>query len=166
MSVHTGTHLDAPYHFDDFGPDIGSVPLRHFIGPARVFAVPAELESISAAFLEGLDWDGVERVLFRTRASDLGEDRFHRDFIFLTGDGAEFLAGRKLQLVGTDAPSVEEFASTSLRCHKILYAQSIAILEGARLAQVPPGDYELICLPLKFAGLDGSPVRAVLRRPD
>ena len=67
MSVHTGTHLDAPYHFDDFGPDIGSVPLRHFIGPARVFAVPAELESISAAFLEGLDWDGVERVLFRTR---------------------------------------------------------------------------------------------------
>ena len=74
-------------------------------------------------------------------------------------------AGLGLLLVGTDTPSIDAFLSKSMSCHKILCRQGIAILEGARLADVPPGDYELICLPLKFRGLDGSPVRAVLRRP-
>jgi arylformamidase len=166
LSAHTGTHLDAPYHFDDSGLDIGSVSLHHYIGPARVFAVPPELKTISAAYLKGLDWSGVERVLFRTRASDVGENRFDRDFACLAEDGAEFLARRALLLVGTDAPSVEAFANKTLSCHKILNAHGVAILEGVRLAEVPPGDYELICLPLKLSGLDGSPVRAILRRPD
>jgi arylformamidase len=166
MSVHTGTHLDAPYHFDEAGLDIGSVSLHHFLGPARVFHVPAEQQVITATFLECLDWTGVERALFRTRSSELGEDRFHRDFACLSEDGAEFLAGRALLLVGTDAPSIEAFTSKTLRCHKILLSGGVAILEGVRLAQVPQGDYELICLPLKFCGLDGSPVRAILRRPD
>jgi arylformamidase len=166
MSTHTGTHIDAPYHFDDAGLDVGSIPLHHCLGPARVFHVPAEQQVISARFLERLDWAGVERALFRTRSSELGEDRFHRDFVCLSDDGAEFLAGRALLLVGTDAPSIEAFTSKTLQCHKILLAGAVAILEGVRLAQVPQGDYELICLPLKFSGLDGSPVRAVLRRPD
>jgi len=166
MSVHTGTHLDAPYHFDDGGLDAGSVPLHHGLGPVRVFEVPQAQPDISAAFLEHLDWHGVERVLFRTRAGDPPAERFCRDFVHLTRDGAEFLAGRSLLLVGTDAPSIEDFASKTLSCHRILAAGGIAILEGVRLAEVLPGDYELICLPLKFAGLDGSPVRAVLRRPE
>jgi arylformamidase len=166
MSAHTGTHLDAPYHFDEAGIDIGSVSLRPYLGPARVFAVPLEEPSISAAFLERQEWGGVERALFRTRASILAENQFNRDFACLAEDGAEFLAQRRLLLVGTDAPSVEAFASKTLACHKILHKHGIAILEGVRLAQVPIGDYELICLPLKFAGLDGSPCRAILRRPD
>jgi arylformamidase len=166
MSVHTGTHLDAPYHFDDEGLDAGSIPLHQGLGPARVFTVPPAQPGISAAFLEHLDWHGVERALFRTRASDLTADRFCRDFVHLTRDGAEFLAGRSLLLVGTDTPSIEDFASKTLSCHRILAARGVAILEGVRLADVPPGDYELICLPLKLAGLDGSPVRAVLRRPE
>ena len=165
MSVHSGTHLDAPYHFDECGADMGSVCLFPCIGMARLFAVPSDLQVLSAAFLESLDWDGVERALFRTRASAVEEHRFDRDFVHLVPDGAEFLARRGLRLVGTDAPSVEAFASKSLSCHKILNGSGIAILEGARLAQVPPGDYELICLPLKLAGLDGSPVRAILRTP-
>ena len=166
MSVHTGTHLDAPYHFDEEGPDAGSLPLHHGLGPARVFEVPPAQPGISAAFLERLDWHGVERALFRTSASDLPTDRFCRDFVHLTPEGAEFLAGRSLLLIGTDAPSIEDFASKTLSCHKILAARGVVILEGLRLAGVLPGDYELICLPLKFAGLDGSPVRAVLRRPE
>ena len=166
MSVHTGTHLDAPYHFDEAGSDIAGVSLRNFIGPARVVAVPAAQELICAPFLQGLDWRGVERVLFKTSASDIAEDRFERNFAFLTEDGAEFLAQRGLLLVGTDAPSVEAYDSKTLDCHKILSRHGISILEGTRLAQVPPGDYELICLPLRLAGLDGSPVRAILRRPD
>jgi arylformamidase len=165
MSAHTGTHLDAPYHFDETGPDIGGLQLLPFLGPARVFEVPPELDLISAEFLVRLDWKGVERALFRTRASRLVEDRFDRDFTSLDEGGAEFLAGLELLLVGTDTPSIDAFLSKDMSCHKILCRQGIAILEGARLADVPPGDYELICLPLKFRGLDGSPVRAVLRRP-
>ena len=163
LSAHTGTHLDAPYHFDDNGLDIGSMPLQPCIGPARVFRLPENHGAISAAVLEGLDWRGVERALFRTSASDWGEDRFRRDFPFLSEDGADFLASRSLLLVGTDAPSMDAFASKTMSCHKKLLAGGIAILEGARLAHVPPGDYELICLPLKLSGLDGSPVRAILR---
>jgi arylformamidase len=163
MSVHTGTHLDAPYHFSDAGLGIASVPLHTGLGRARVFAVPAELNFITGAFLEHLDWCGVERALFRTRSSDSGDNRFHRDFVCLTEDGARYLADRALLLAGTDAPSIDAFTSKTFACHKILAGCGIAILEGLRLAHVTPGDYELICLPLKFSGLDGSPVRAVLR---
>ena len=166
MSVHTGTHLDAPYHFDDAGHDIGSVSLELCIGPARVVAVPSGARCISAPYLEQLDWKGVARILFRTCSGKSAGDRFERDFVFLTEDGAEFLAAQGLRLVGTDAPSVDAYSSKSLRCHKVLHEKGIAILEGTRLAHITPGDYELICLPLKFSDLDGSPVRAVLRRPD
>jgi arylformamidase len=163
MSAHTGTHMDAPCHFDDAGPDIARVPLDACIGTARVVCLPAGHTSVSPAFLQSLSWDGVERILFRTGASEVEESRFVRDFPFLAGDAAAFLAGRSLRLVGTDAPSVDEYGSKTLRSHKLLLAGGIVILEGLRLAGVPPGDYELICLPLKVAGLDGSPVRAVLR---
>ena len=163
MSAHTGTHLDAPRHFDDEGPGIDRWSLYAGLGPARVFAVPDDLAALSAAFLKSLPWEGVQRALFRTGASLVNENRFCRDFVFLTADGASFLASRKLLLVGTDAPSIEEFSSKSLDCHRLLSGHGIAILEGLRLGHVPPGDYELICLPLKLAGLDGSPVRAILR---
>lgn len=166
MSAHTGTHLDAPYHFDEVGFDVANMPLRSFLGPARVIDVPQQMRQISAEFLDRLDWSGLERVLFRTRVSEPQAGQFDREFTCLTEDGAGFLARHQLLLVGTDAPSIDAFASQSMSCHKILSRQGTAILEGARLAHVPPGDYELLCLPLKFAGLDGSPVRAVLRRPD
>jgi arylformamidase len=169
MSAHTGTHLDAPYHFDDSGADIASVPLEVYAGRARVLCVPAELTSISLDFLRTVDWAGVERILFRTAASDAGAARFTRDFAYLPEESAEFLAQlslvqRPLVLVGTDAPSIDAFTSKTLSSHKRLLTGGIAILEGIRLAHVPPGDYELICLPLKLAGLDGSPVRAILRK--
>ncbi len=163
LSVHTGTHLDAPYHFDASGADIAAVALTHYLGPARVVAVPTE-RAIAASDLEKMDWHGVERVLFKTRAADLPEDRFDRSFVSLREDGADFLGRHGLLLVGMDSPSVDAFESKGLESHKILLRHGVAILEGVRLAEVPPGDYELICLPLKLSGLDGSPVRAVLRR--
>jgi arylformamidase len=164
MSLHTGTHLDAPFHFDDAGEDIASVSLRHYIGPARVVETPVAI-NISAPDLAALDWRGVERVIFKTRASRVPEDKFDPAFVYLTQEGAEFLGKLGILLVGTDAPSIDAFESKDLRAHKILLAHDAAILEGVRLAHVTPGDYELICLPLKFAGLDGSPVRAILRQP-
>jgi arylformamidase len=163
MSTHTGTHLDAPYHFDDAGADIGGVALSHYLGPVRVVAPDVD-GSIGAAELELLDWHRVERVLFKTRASTLPEGQFDRNYVYLREDGAEFLGKRGLLLVGTDAPSIDAFESKNLASHKVLLKHGVAILEGARLGRVPPGDYELVCLPLKLGGLDGSPVRAILRK--
>ncbi len=163
MSCHTGTHVDAPFHFDDSGPGIGAVPLTRYVGPARVVALQSE-RAVTASELGKLDWTGVERVLFRTRAAGKPEDRFDRSFVHLQPDGAEFLAKLKLALVGTDAPSIDAFDSRLLESHRILADHGVAILEGVRLDHVPPGDYELICLPLKLEGLDGSPVRAILRK--
>ena len=163
MSAHTGTHLDAPYHFDTTGSDIAAVALSRYVGPARVVALETD-GAITGEALEGLDLKNITRVLLRTRASHLPEGRFDRSYAHLTEDAAEFLGKRGLLLVGTDAPSVDAFDSKGMTSHKALLKSGIAILEGVRLAHVPPGDYELICLPLKLFGLDGSPVRAVLRR--
>lgn len=163
LCVHTGTHVDAPLHIDDSGCDIDRVPLDRFIGPARVLAFPAA-KSIRASDLSGLDWSGVERVLFKTRSSGLPEHHFDTDYVYLEADAAGFLVEKGIRLVGTDAPSVDDFAGADLPAHRVLLQHGIVILEGARLEQVPPGDYELVCFPLKIAGSDGSPVRAILRK--
>jgi arylformamidase len=163
LCVHTGTHVDAPLHLDDSGYDIADAPLDRFIGSARVLAIPAAI-SIRASDLSGLDWTNVARVLFKTRSSRLPEQRFDENYIYLEKDAAAFLVEKGILLVGTDAPSVDDFAGTDLSSHRILLQHGIVILENAQLQHVPPGDYELICLPLKLAGLDGSPVRAILRK--
>ena len=163
LCVHTGTHVDAPLHLDDSGYDIANAPLDRFIGSARVVAIPAE-KSIRASDLSALDWTEVERVLFKTRSSDLPENLFDENYIFLEEDAAAFLAQKGMLLIGTDAPSVDGYANADLPSHRTLLRHGIVIMEGARLRHVPPGDYELICLPLKLAGLDGSPVRAILRK--
>jgi arylformamidase len=154
--------MDAPYHFDESGPDIASVLLERCIGAARVFDLPVE-KCITAFELLKLQWQGVERALFKTRSSGLAEGRFDTEFAYLSEEAAQYLANLGLRLVGTDAPSVDAFGSTTFPSHNILLSHDIAILEGVRLGQVPPGDYELISLPLRLAGLDGSPVRAILR---
>ncbi len=163
MGAHTGTHIDAPFHLDERGIGIADMPLFHFIGPARVFSL-SNRERISAADLSSLDWRGVERALFRTRAVLPAKPAFDSNYACLDEDAAEFLVKQRILLVGTDAPSVDAFDSIDLPSHRKLLRQGIAILEGARLAGVPPGDYELICLPLRLAGFDGSPVRALLRK--
>jgi arylformamidase len=163
LCVHTGTHVDAPLHLDDSGRDITDMPLRRFIGPARVFSMDAA-ERIRVADLSALDWEGVERVLFKTRGPEKPEYVPDQNFVYLSENASAFLAERNILLVGTDAPSVDAYDSAQLPSHRILLRQGIAILEGARLDDVLPGNYELICLPLKLAGLDGSPVRAILRK--
>jgi arylformamidase len=161
MATHTGTHVDAPLHLDDSGLDIAGVPVHHFLGSARVFAISARTR-IREADLSILDWQGVERALFKTRTGRSPGSTFDQNFVYFREDAAEFLTKQRILLVGTDAPSVDAFDSLTLPSHKILLGHGIAILEGTRMEGVPPGDYGLACLPLKLAGLDGSPVRAIL----
>jgi arylformamidase len=162
MGTHTGTHLDAPYHLDDTGGDIAGMSMNILIGPARVFSIDVN-ERITVEDLVTLDWRDIQRVLFKTRSTAYSGDAFDSGFVYLEADAAAFIADRGILLVGTDAPSVDPLNSLALPSHRALLDRDIAILEGVRLEKVPPGDYELICLPLKLAGVDGSPVRAILR---
>jgi arylformamidase len=163
MGTHTGTHIDAPLHLHDAGDDVANIKFRNLVGPARVFSISSG-KCIRSMDLERLDWNGVERVLFKTRSGSPPEKLFESNYAYLDESASEFLVKRGILLVGTDAPSVDSYESSNLPSHQILLNNGTVILEEAELTAVPPGDYELICLPLKLAGLDGSPVRAILFR--
>jgi arylformamidase len=164
---HSGTHVDAPKHFFDDGAGVDSLPLDVLIGPARLIAFGDEVKSVGEAELRRHDLAGVTRVLIRTRNSAWlasGTTEFHPDYTYVAPDGAAYLAGLGVRLVGVDYLSVEQFHSGHHRTHRTLLQREIVIVEGLVLSEPPPGDYDFICLPIKLAGLDGAPARAVLVR--
>jgi len=165
FGAHTGTHVDAPAHFIVGAGKIDALSLEVLIGPARVIQVPEEVTEIDSAFLGSCNLDQVERVLFRTRNSSFWNQGFRKDFTHLLPEGAEKLIEVGIKLVGTDYLSIEKFHSGHHRTHLALLSNGVVILEGLNLSNVPSGDYELICLPLKVAdgAGDGAPARAVLR---
>jgi arylformamidase len=161
LSLHTGTHTDAPYHFDDSGPRVDAVPLSAYLGPARVVDVSGR-PLIRRDDLEQIDLAGTPRLLLRTGAW-ADHSRFPDSIPTLAPDVPEWLREQGVVLVGVDVPSVDALDSKELPVHHALGRHGIAILESLDLAGVPEGVYELIALPLRLAGADGSPVRAVLR---
>jgi arylformamidase len=165
MGSHTGTHVDAPKHFFDDGTGVDVMPLDVLMGPARLIAFPDSVMSIGEAELSAHDLRGVTRVLFKTRNSAWlasGTTEFHPDYTYVAPDGAAYLASLGVRLVGVDYLSVEQFHSGHHRTHRTLLERGIVIVEGLLLAEPPAGDYDLRCLPIKVAGLDGAPARAVL----
>jgi len=165
LGAHTGTHVDAPAHFIKDAARIDSLSLDILIGPARVVRVPDEATEIDRDFLAGCDLDRVERILFHTRNSGFWKEGFRKDFTHLLPEAAEYLIENGVKLVGTDYLSIEKFHSGHHRTHIALLSNSVVILEGLNLGEVPAGDYELICLPMKIAegAGDGAPARVVLR---
>jgi arylformamidase len=164
LSAHCGTHTDAPLHFDPNGHDIASVPLDVYIGRCRVVDVTGTgtPRLVAPGDLERAVGAGVERVLLRTgRRHDSA--RFDEGFTALGPRAAEVLVRARIKLVGIDTPSMDHATSKDLRAHHVLHGGGVAILENLDLSSVPPGDYELIALPLKIVGGDSSPVRAILR---
>jgi len=161
LSAHTGTHADAPYHYNDAGARLDALPPELYVGPARVVDVRGHAR-LTPALLAGHDFTGTPRVLFRT---DTWTDpaRFPGSWPVLTPDAPAWLAARGVRLVGMDVPSVDQIDSKDLPIHHALDAAGIVILENLDLAAIPPGRYELIALPLRVRGGDGSPVRAILR---
>ena len=165
LGSHTATHVDAPLHFMDGGAGVDELPLDVLIGPARLISFDDDVLAVGEAELRRHDLRGVTRVLIRTRnsawlAADSAE--FHPDFTHVTPDGAEYLVSLGVRLVGVDYLSVEQFRSPHHRTHKTLLSNGIVIVEGLALAEPPAGDYELYCLPMLMAGLDGAPARTVL----
>jgi arylformamidase len=165
FGAHTGTHVDAPAHFIEGAGKLEALSLDVLIGPARVIRVPDDRNEIDPGFLAGCNLSNVERVLFHTGNSVFWGGGFRRDFTHLLPDAAQKLVDLGIRLVGTDYLSIEKFHSGHHRTHLTLLSNNVVIVEGLNLSDVPDGDYELICLPLKIAdgAGDGAPARAVLR---
>lgn len=160
-STHMGTHIDAPFHFDDGGLKVLDLPIELYIGRARVIDVTG-CESIGRAELEDIDFGGAERILLKT-AKRIDFTNFPAKFTFLRKDIGPLLKERGVRLIGVDAPSVDPETSKTMDGHHTLNDNDVMILENIVLNDVAPGDYELIALPLALKESDGSPVRAVIR---
>ena len=162
MSTHLGTHVDAPLHFVQNGTSAEALPLEAFMGPARVVAVRDEV--VRPEHVRALEGKEPRRVLFKTQFEATSINRWKEDFSFILPETIEFLAEVGVCLIGTDAPSVDPADSQALPAHHTLSQKGIANLENLRLTEVAPGKYWLSALPLRLAGMDAAPVRAVLFR--
>jgi len=161
IDLHAGTHVDAPYHFLADGGRIDAVDLERLCGPCYVAHTTAAV--IDADALEAMRIPAIERILFKTNNAGLYARRaFVRDYVALDLSGAEWLVRRGVKAVGIDYLSIERFHGMDGSVHRALLSNNIAILEAIDLANVRTGHYYLMALPLKIAGAEASPVRAVL----
>lgn len=161
MSTHTGAHCDAPSHYDPQGESIDQLDLSLYLGICRVIdciGVSQVLPSHLHAFLHNVP----PRVLLRTYRI-APQTMWDASFPSVHPDSITLLAEHGVRLIGIDSPSLDPQDSKRMESHLTVRRHQMAILEGIVLDQIAPGDYELIALPLKLAGLDASPVRAVLR---
>jgi arylformamidase len=160
LSTHSGTHADAPFHYDAAGDAIGAVDLSVYLGPCRV------LDRRGAAVLGAADFadltDLPPRILVRTFEA-FPHDHWPLAWTTITAAAIAALAAKGVRLIGIDGPSLDPQESKVMAAHHAVRVAGLAILEGLVLDAVAPGDYELIALPLNLIHADASPVRAVLR---
>ena len=164
MSVHTGTHLDAQRHFYKNGDDIMKVDINALIGPAKVFHIDTDNEEITYSHIKDLPIEKGDRVLFRTRNSDSDweTEAFKEDYVRLSPDAAKYLVECQVRCVGVDYLSVAGGERGS-EVHKMLLGVPIHVIEGLKLGKIQPGEYEMICLPMKVKDTDGAPSRVILK---
>lgn len=165
MGTHTGTHIDAPYHFFKDGATIDTVPIETFIGPCFVVELDAKI-LIEKKDLQKYNLNGHSRILMKTRNSELWAKNicsFTKNYVALGNSAAQYLVELNTVLVGIDYLSIESFQSNGCQVHKLLLKNNITVLEGLNLSEVKAGIYELICLPLKLNGCEGAPARVLLR---
>jgi arylformamidase len=164
LGAHTGTHVDAPAHFIKNGAEVDTLDLNALVGLALV-AEAKEADVLTADVLAELAIPlGTERVLLRTRNSDLwaqAKHEFDESFVAISEDGARWLVERGIRLVGVDYLSVGPFDAPA-PTHELLLEADVIVVEGLDLSNVRPGMYQLVCLPLNIVGIDGAPARAIL----
>ncbi|RMH10976.1 MAG: cyclase family protein [Gammaproteobacteria bacterium] len=164
IGSHTGTHIDAPLHFVDDAGTTNEIPLEKLIGPCQVVDMRGK-SRITAADLEALSLpEATEKILFKTDNSKLWDNPrhpFHEDFCALTADAAQWVVDHGIHLVGIDYLSIQLYHD-SFDTHVILLSNEVVIVEGLDLRKVEPGNYRLICLPLKIEGVEGTLARAIL----
>ncbi len=164
MSVHTGTHVDAPLHVIGAGAAVDQMSLDALIGAATVVRIPDEHHAITPELLDQCNLPaGANRLLFRTRNSGLWKTgRFHSDFTALTTAAAQWVVDHGIRLVGIDYHSIQIYSDPTPDTHLTLLHAGVVIVEGLDLSGVAVGEYYLICLPMRLDGAEGAPARAVL----
>ena len=162
LGSHTGTHVDAPYHFIADGPRLGQVPLDRMVGPCVVADLRGR-RAVDAAALASVHTTPGDLLLCLTdNSAKWAAPAFQRDFTFVTKEAADVLVDRGVHALGMDYLSIEAFGSPDFPVHHRLLGAGVFVIEGLDLRGVAPGRYYLVCLPLKFPDLDGAPARAVL----
>ncbi|HTY61821.1 MAG TPA: cyclase family protein [Acidobacteriota bacterium] len=163
---HTGTHIDAPLHFIPGGSTVSDMPLDATIGRARVIEIKDQ-EKIKVPELKKHNIRKGERLLFKTRNSPIVYESptFVEDYVYLDGAAAEYLAEKQIRLFGLDNITIGHFKEEQnvVKTHQTLLSAGVYILEACALGDVPPGEYELLCLPLYMYHGDAGPCRAILR---
>ena len=163
MGTHLGTHLDPPAHYLDGGATVDELSLESLVGPSVVLDMRRKTQ-IDRQALEESDFVDHIRVLLKTSNGPLLlEPSFHEDYVHLTEGGARFLVERGVRLVGIDYLSIERYKNPGAPVHHILLEAGVVIVEGVHLLEIPPGEYEIFCLPLRIKGADGAPARLILR---
>jgi arylformamidase len=163
MDVHTGTHVEAPLHFLEGGEALDAVALDRFVGPAQVVEIDGP--AVTAQALSGLTIpDGTTRLLVKTENSArwaAGWGPFDERYVALTRDAADWVVKRGIRLVGIDHLSIEQYESDG-ETHRTLMRSGVVILEGLNLHGIEPGEYTLVAAPIRLAGIEAAPARAVL----
>lgn len=164
MSVHTATHMDAPSHFTKLRTGIDKMPLSAVVGNVRVIEID-DGETIGVGEMRPHRIRKGERILFKTRNSKRKWDKkpFDEKFVHLSTEAAKYLVDRQVQTIGVDYLSIGGYEGNVVEVHHIILNARIWVIEGLDLSRVEPGDYELICLPIKIENCEGAPARALLR---
>lgn len=159
MNAHTGTHIDAPLHMIEDGDTMSTYRIEQFVSPAQVLDLTHVEDCITEAILKEQNIQPESFLLFKTKNSY--DDTFNDQFIYLEKSGANYLASLQIKGVGTDALGIER-SQPNHETHKTLLEHNIMIVEGLRLKEVQPDQYQLIVLPLKWLNLEAAPARAIL----
>jgi arylformamidase len=167
MSTHDGTHIDSPRHFIPGGPTIDTMDIETTVGPCRVIEIKDE-KSVTVKELEPYKIKSGERIIFKTRNSPVvwSKRQWDGKFVTVSLEAAKYLAEKKIRLVGFDYISLAsaEPPENIGWVHEAFLKNGIFILEALNLASVEPGNYELICLPLRIEAGDAGPSRVILRK--
>jgi arylformamidase len=164
MGTHLGTHLDPPAHYLERGATVDQLPLDTLVGPGMVLDMTGRT-SVDQKDLEASEIGDHVRVLLKTdNGARLLDTSFYEDYVYLTEEGARYLARRGVQLVGIDYLSIERYKNPGAPVHQVLLEAGIVVVEGVHLLGVAPGPYEIFCLPLRIKGADGAPARVILRQ--
>ena len=163
LGSHTGTHIDAPRHFEDDMETVDRLALDVLVGPARVVDLTGAGSEITRADLESAGVARTTRLLLKTTNSSLwSSPAFSEDYVALSSDAARYLVDQEIKIVGIDYLSIERFRSEEFAVHHTLLGNGVIVLEGIDLTGVAAGEYDLVCLPLKIRDGDGAPARAIL----
>jgi arylformamidase len=167
LSAHTGTHIDAPYHFIDRGKKIDEISLKHFIGRAKVFDFSDNDRCVDLNDIKDKNIEKGDIVLLKTKNSKrLLEKDFFENYVYLTGGAAKYLARKQIITFGFDYITIDKYGVLDYPAHYKLLGDDIVIIEGINLTDIKEGNYDIIALPLKIENGDGAPARVLLKKID